>query len=116
MKPEAMTEEMQALRRLLGDMPVVTTDALTVGLGWLLSTLKASLNNTGTEGKQEWATPEQVAQIYGVQRAQANEWLARLVEQGRVRRWQAETRKGTPGHMRYNLSDIEAAYAVERGC
>lgn len=116
MNPEAMSDEMQALRRLLGDAPVVTPDSLTVGLGWLLATLKANLGK-GDSGNacQEWGTVSQVATIYGVKRAQADTWVNRLVEHGKVRRWQSETESGARGVMRYNLSDIAKAWAVEQG-
>lgn len=116
MNPSAMTDEMQALRRLLGDAPVVTPDSLTLGLGWLLSTLKASLGKgEGNMAKQEWGTVMQVATIYGVKRAQADAWVNRLVECGKVRRWQSETDRGSRGVMRYNLADIAEAWAVEKG-
>lgn len=115
MNPDAMTEEMQALRRLLGDAPVVTPDSLTVGLGWLLAKLKAEIAEGGGGCKQEWGTPDQVAAIYGIQRSQANVWVNQLVERGKVRRWQAETPTGGRGCMRYNMADIAAAWAVEQG-
>lgn len=116
MNPDALTEEGQALRRLLGDAPVVTPDALAVFGSWLVATLKASLGkNEGGEACQEWGTASQVASIYGVQRQQADVWVNRLVEQGKVRRWRAETENGGCGHMRYNLSDIAKVWAVEQG-
>lgn len=116
MTPDAMTDEMQALRRLLGDAPVVTPDSLTVGLGWLLATLKAEVTKGGSgEVCQEWGTVSQVAAIYGVKRAQADTWVNRLVERGKVRRWQSETDNGARGVMRYNLGDIAKAWAVEQG-
>lgn len=113
MNKESMTDDMQALRRLLGDAPVVTPDALTVGLGWVMAQVKACIADKGSGGQQEWGTAQQVAKLYGVERAQANEWLNMLVEQGKVRRWQSDTQKGTKGHMRYNLADIASAWAVD---
>lgn len=116
MNTEGMTDEMKALRQLLGDAPVVTPDSLTVGLGWLLATIKAETMRGGAgEARQEWATATQVASVYGVKRSQAVDWLNRLAAQGKVRRWQSEAVNGSKGHMRYNLDDIAAAWAVERG-
>lgn len=113
MNPDGMTDEMKALRRLLGDAPVVTPDALTAGLGWVMAQVRACLADKGVGGKQEWGTAQQVAKLYGVERAQANEWLNMLVEQGKVRRWQSDTPKGAKGYMRYNLADIASAWAVD---
>ena len=116
MNTESMTDEMKALRMLLGDAPVVTPDTLTIGLGWLLATLKAETTRGSIgEARQAWATATQVAAVYGVKRSQAVDWLNRLAEQGKVRRWQSEAANGSKGHMRYNLDDIAAAWAVERG-
>lgn len=115
MNPDALTEEGQALRRLLGDAPVVTPDGLAAFGSWLLAKLKAEVVKEGRGCKQEWGTPEQVAAIYGVQRSQANVWINQLVECGKVRRWQSETPTGGQGHMRYNLADIAKAWAVEQG-
>lgn len=113
MNKDGMTDEMQALRRLLGDVPVVTPDSLTVGLGWVMAQVRACLADKGNGGKQEWGTAQQVATLYGVERAQANEWLNMLVQQGKVRRWQSDTPKGGKGYMRYNLADIASAWAVD---
>ena len=113
MNKEGMTDDMIALRRLLGDAPVVTPDALTRGLGWVMAQVKACLADKGSGGQQEWGSAPQVAKLYGVERAQASEWLKLLVEQGKVRRWQPDTPKGAKGHMRYNLADIASAWAVD---
>ena len=113
MNPDALTEEGQALRRLLGDVPVVTPDVLSVFGSWLMAKLKALADNSPAAGKQEWARPLQIAERFGVKRAQVNTWLSRLVEQGKVRRWQPETAKGTKGDTYYYLPDIEKAWAVD---
>lgn len=113
MNPDAMTDEMQALRRLLGDELVVTPDSLTVGLGWLLAKLKAHAEDTPADVGQVWARPLQIAERFGVKRAQVNAWLARLVEQGKVRRWQPETAKGTKGDTYYSLPDLEKAWSLD---
>lgn len=111
MKAEQLTEQGQALRRLLGDAPVVTPDGLAVFGSWLVATLKEQ--EKPVESGQMWARPSQIAEIYGVKRAQVNTWLARLVAQGKVRRWQPETEKGTKGDTYYCLSDIEKAWSLD---
>ncbi len=116
MNPDAMTEEGQALLRLLGGEGAALDSTRLAAFGsWLVATLKAEVVKGDSGCKQEWGTPEQVAAIYGVQRAQANVWLNKLVERGKVRRWQAETANGGQGFMRYNLDDIAKAWAVEQG-
>lgn len=112
MNKDGMTDDMMGLRRLLGDAPVVTPDALTVGLGWIVAQMRACMEAKAEAGEQQWGTAIQVARLYGVERDQANKWLNLLVEQGKVRRWQADTPRGTKGVMRYNLADIEKAWAV----
>lgn len=113
MNPDTMTDEMQALRRLLGDELVVTPDSLTVGLGWLLAKLKAHEEDTPADVGQVWARPQQIAERFGVKRAQVNTWLALLVAQGKVRRWQPETAKGTKGDTYYYLPDVEKAWSLD---
>ena len=113
MNPDALTEEGQALRRLLGDVPVVTPDGLAAFGCWLLSTLKAHAEDTPADVGQVWARPLQIAERFGVKRAQVNAWLARLVEQGKVRRWQPETAKGTKGDTYYSLPDLEKAWSLD---
>lgn len=113
MNQDGMTDDMKALRRLLGNAPVVTPDALTAGLGWVMAQVKACLSDKPSGDRQEWGTVQQIAKLYGVERSQANEWVHMLVEQGKVRRWQADTPRGTKGYMRYNLADIAAAWAVD---
>ena len=46
MNPAALTEEGQALRRLLGDAPVVTPDGLAAFGSWLVATLKAHADDS----------------------------------------------------------------------
>lgn len=113
MNPGALTEDGQALRRLLGDVPVATPDGLAVLGSWLLATLKAHIESNQVTGKQEWARPLQIAELFGVKRAQVNTWLSRLVAQDKVRRWQPETAKGTKGDTYYYLPDIEKAWSVD---
>ena len=111
MNPDALPEEGQALRRLLGDAPVVTPDGLAVFGSWLVATLKAQ--DRPAEVGQKWARPLQIAERFGVKRAQVNAWLARLGEQGKVRRWQLETAKGTKGDTYYSLPDLEKAWSLD---
>lgn len=113
MNADALTDEGQALRRLLGDAPVVTPDGLAAFGSWLLATLKAQAQETPAEGGQMWARPSQIAARFGAKRSQVNTWLARLVEQGKVRRWQPETSKGTKGDTYYSLPDLEKAWSLD---
>lgn len=78
---------------------------------WLLATLKAQ--DSPADAGQIWARPLQIAERFGAGKSQVNTWLARLVAQGKVRRWQPETAKGTKGDTYYYLPDIEKAWAVD---
>ena len=113
MNPDALTEEGQALRRLLGDAPVVTPDGLAAFGSWLVATLKAHADDSPAEAGQMWARPTQIASRFGAKRSQVNVWLARLVAQGKVRRWQPETAKGTKGDTFYYLPDLEKAWSLD---
>ncbi len=111
MNIDALSDEGQALRRLLGDVPVVTPDGLAAFGCWLLATLKAQ--DSPADAGQIWARPLQIAERFGAGKSQVNTWLARLVAQGKVRRWQPETAKGAKGDTYYYLPDIEKAWAVD---
>lgn len=113
MNPSALTEEAQALRLLLGDMPVVTPDGLAVFGSWLLATLRNQDADAPAVNTQMWGRPKQIAKRFGAGRSQANAWVERLAEQGKVRRWQPETAKGTKGDTYYYLPDIEKAWALD---
>jgi transposase len=60
-----------------------------------------------------WARPKQIERRFGVGKTQVHTWLARLVEQGKVRRWQPETAKGTKGDTYYSLPDLEKAWSLD---
>lgn len=111
MNTDALSDEGQALRRLLGDVPVVTPDGLAIFGSWLVATLKAQ--DSPADAGQVWARPLQIAERFGAGKSQVNTWLTRLVAQGKVRRWQPETAKGTKGDTYYFLPDIEKAWAVD---
>lgn len=113
MNPDALTEEGQALRRLLGDAPVVTPDGLAAFGSWLVATLKNKDADAPAVDVQMWARPAQIAARFGAGRTQVNVWLARLVEQGKVRRWRPETAKGTKGDTFYSLPDLEKAWRLD---
>ena len=107
-----LTEDAQALRLLLGDMPVITPDSLAAFGGWMLAKMK-ELDKRSGSGGQVWARPSQIAERFGVKRAQVASWLSRLVEAGKVRRWQPETARGTAGETYYNLEDLEKAWTIK---
>lgn len=113
MNGRALTDDAQALRLLLGDMPVITPDTLAAFGGWMLAKMK-ELDKRNAGGGQVWARPSQIAERFGVKRAQVAAWLARLVEANKVRRWQPETARGTAGDTYYNLDDIENAWKIEK--
>ena len=113
MDKNILTDDAQALRLLLGDMPVITPDTLAAFGGWMLAKMKELDKRQGGAG-QVWARPSQIAERFGVKRAQVAAWLSRLVEAGRVRRWQPETARGTAGDTYYNLEDIETAWKYEK--
>lgn len=108
---QSLTDDAQALRLLLGDAPVITPDALAAFGGWMIAKMK-NMSEDRRAACQVWARPAQIAERFGVKRAQANTWLARLVEAGKVRRWVPETARGTAGDTYYNLEDIEKAWSV----
>lgn len=110
---EQLTADGCALRMLLGDAPVVTPDSLAAFGSWMIAKIKSLDSNRGGEG-QAWARPSQIAERFGVKRAQVNAWLARLVEAGKVRRWQPETARGTAGDTYYNIEDIEKAWEIQK--
>lgn len=113
MTNDILTEEGQALRRLLGDLPVVTPDTLAVACVWLLAKIK-ELDKSNGRGGQVWARPLQIAERFGAKRSQVCIWLARLAEAGKVRRWSPETPLGTRGDTYYNIEDIEKAWILEK--
>lgn len=109
----SLTDDAQALRLLLGDMPVITPDTLAAFGGWMLAKMKELDKNHGGCG-QVWARPAQIAERFGAGRAQVCVWLSRLVEAGKVRRWQPETARGTAGDTYYHLEDIENAWRMQK--
>lgn len=113
MNNAVLTDDAQALRLLLGDMPVITPDTLAAFGGWMLAKMK-ELDKRGGGAGQVWARPSQIAERFGVKRAQVAAWLSRLVEAGKVRRWQPETARGTAGDTYYNVEDIENAWKIEK--
>lgn len=108
-----LTDDAQALRLLLGDMPVITPDTLAAFGGWMLAKMKELDKRHGGAG-QVWARPSQIAERFGVKRAQVAAWMSRLVEAGKVRRWQPETARGTAGETYYNLEDLERAWMMKK--
>lgn len=112
MNNTALNDDGQALRLLLGDAPVVTPDSLAAFGSWMIAKIKSLESNRGA-ARQVWARPSQIAERFGVKRAQVTVWLSRLVEAGKVRRWQPETARGTAGDTYYNLEDIESAWRLK---
>lgn len=113
MNVNSFSDDARALRLLLGDMPVITPDTLAAFGGWMLAKMK-EFDKTTPAGGQVWARPSQIAARFGVKRAQVAAWLSRLVEAGKVRRWQPETARGTAGDTYYNIADLENVWKLER--
>lgn len=114
MNPENLPEHAQALRRSLGDCPVVTPDALCTFAAWLLATLKSELTTLQTTdgGGVQWARSGQLAARFGCRRSQMSLWLATLRERRLVRVWQPQLPDGATGNPYYNIADVERAWLV----
>ncbi len=114
MPPDTLPESAQALRRLLGDCPVVTPDSLAQFGAWLLSSLKDQNRDLLAEGGQHWARPGQLAVRFGCKRSQMSVWLASLRAAGKVRMWQPELPGEAKSHTYYNIADIERAWQLKQ--
>ncbi|MBQ4594771.1 MAG: hypothetical protein IJA81_09070 [Akkermansia sp.] len=116
MNTETLPENAQALRRALGDCPVVTPDALCTFAAWLLSTLKSDITAlAATEGGgQQWARSSQLALRFGCKRSQMTLWLTTLHERGQVRVWRPRLPNGCEGKPYYSIADVERAWLVRQ--
>lgn len=108
------TDTAAALRRLLGDCPVITPDALATFGTWLLSVLKEENRSLLSEGGQQWARAGQLAMRFGCRRSQMSAWLAALRAEGTVRVCRPHLPDGTESHHYYNIADIERAWLLAR--
>ena len=104
--------EKAILSRLLGAgaSPVSTPEMLAAGLQWVLMMVRKELAERPGTGGQEWGRVADVMRIYGVARSQANVWLARLRELGKVRVCNPISGAKGKGDTLYYLPDIEAAF------
>lgn len=116
MNTENLPENAQALRRALGDCPVVTPEALCTFAAWLLATLKSELTVlAATEGGgQQWARSGQLALRFGCKRSQMTMWLTTLAERRQVRVWVPQLPNGGTGNPYYNVADVERAWLVKQ--
>lgn len=101
-------EEKAILSRLLGSG--LSTDGLAAGLQWVLAMVRKELAERPGTGGQEWGRVQDVMRIYGVSRSQANAWLDRLRELGKVRVGNPISGTKGKGDTLYYLPDIEAAF------
>lgn len=120
--PEVMDDEQAALARLLNpaSSPITTPEMLIKFGVWMMAKVRQEIADNPAPVGQVWATPGQIAKIYGVERQQANRWLRRLRELGKVKPQCPISGKHDKGDMKYNLREIAAAFAenaerVERG-
>lgn len=111
MKQEtALTDEGQALRRLLGADTVATPETLARGLSWMLSKLREEIQEHPAAAGQVWGTVEDFMVRYGWKKSQAHSHLTRLAERGavRIQKPNGADKRGTY----YNISDVEKAWSV----
>lgn len=108
MTPSSLPEEGQALRRLLGDEPFVTPDSLAAFGSWMLAKLKEHTEEQPSTAGQVWATCKQIQKRYGISKSRANDWLANLTRNKKVRTQKPYADKRG---MYYHLGDIEAAFS-----
>lgn len=110
---ELMDDEQAALMRLINpeSSPITTPDMLIKFGVWLMAKVRQEIADNPAPVGQAWATPAQIAKIYGVKRQQADKWLRRLRELGKVRTQCPISGKHDKGDMKYNLRDVAAAYA-----
>lgn len=111
--PVMPAEDEAALARLLGvgRDTVVTPDALSAGLRWVVATVRKIQEERPADGGQVWLRASDVAARYGVGRSQAHAWLVKLRELGKVRVQNPIAGKAGKGDTFYYLPDIEAAFA-----
>lgn len=113
----ALPEAAQHLRRLLGDCPVITPDALCQFAAWLLAALReqtAEQLATGAGSAQQWARPCQLAARFGTGRNQMSLWLSALREAGAVRICRPKLPDGTESNWYYNIADVERAWLLQQ--
>lgn len=112
MNKEGMTEEMQELKRLLGDSssPVVTPDMLQIAAGWMMAKTRGMLDERPGAPGQEFGRVSDIARIYNVKRSTAHDWVCRLREKGKVRVQRPCSGAKGKGDTFYNLADIARAF------
>ncbi len=117
MKPKACANEaatLEAIMQPFMSLPVATPGMMMTLMRWMQGELsKLSSRDDGTADiKPEWGTVGQVATIYGMKAARADDYLIAWAAAGKVRVITPPdplTRKG--GHKRYNLADVAACMA-----
>ena len=110
---ETMDDEQAALLRLINpeSSPITTPDMLIKFGVWLMAKVRQEIADNPAPVGQSWATPAQIAKIYGVKRQQADRWLRRLRELDKVRVQVPLGGKNDKGDTKYNLNDVAAAFA-----
>lgn len=108
----ALTDEGEALRRLLGGETVATPETIARGLTWLCVKLREEIQSTPSAPCQEWGTVEDFCRRYGMKKSQMHLHLTRLAYSGAVR-IQKPNGAGKRGTY-YNIRDVEKAWSVER--
>lgn len=108
--------EQELLKKLLGvgTLQVATPEALAAGLYWVLSMLRAKMDGSASCGRAEWMTPAQLEKHFGIGHSQMSAYVQAAKIDERVRKWVPETMEGVKGTTRFNVSDMEALYLVQR--
>lgn len=111
--PEVIDDEQASLMRLINpeSSPITTPDMLIKFGVWLMAKVRQEIADNPAPVGQAWATPAQIAKIYGVKRQQADRWLRRLRELGKVKPQCPLSGAKDKGDMKYNLREIAAAFA-----
>lgn len=100
--------EKAILSRLLGSG--LSTDGLAAGLQWVLAMMRKELAERPGVAGQEWVRVQDVQRIYGVSRSQADAWVKRLRELGKVRIQNPISGAKGKGDTFYYLPDIKDAF------
>lgn len=109
MNTEQLTEDGQAMRRLMGDG--ISADGIAAALDCHLQKVRAIIDERPTAGGQVWGTREDIMRLYGLKAARAAALLRKVQEGGKVRmqRPSGADKRGTY----YHLGDIEKAWSYE---
>ncbi len=113
---ETAAELLRLMGQADGGQPFMTHKAAAAMGAFILSELatmaRRAAENEAASVRQEWGTVGQVAKIYGMTAARADDYLLAWVAAGKVRvLTPPNPRTGRPGHKRYNLADVAACMA-----